>query len=219
MYNNHPDNASPQPPHGQSSREPRPGGNPGRYKKAFVAQAYQLARMGCAEAEIARVLGIHPHTITAWKHKHPEFADRMQDGKDEFDSGNVEAAMKNRALGYSYDEITREIYQPPREMTPDGPITSPPVLVETKRVTKHQPSDTTAGIFWLCNRNRKRWKQRQEAINEVNLPIIEIHMHGGKDTREMDAISSTALTSPSVAANDPNSTGPTELPQIEGVES
>ena len=59
--------------------------------------------------------------------------------------------MLKRALGYTYEEITYE----------GG--------VETKRVVKEVVPDTTAQIFWLKNRKREAWADRQNI--ELSRPI------------------------------------------------
>lgn len=53
-----------------------------------------------------------------------------------------------RALGYDCHEERFE------ESEKDG--------VKTIRITKHIPPDTTAGIFWLKNRNPDKWRQNPQ---------------------------------------------------------
>jgi len=194
------------------SREPKKRGKPTRYQASFVAQILELARLGAAEVEMARVLGCALATLGLWKGKHPEFATAMRQGKDEFDVGTVEKALKDRALGYEYDETHYELRQEKPELTPDGPITPPPLLFETRRVRKHEPANVVAAIFWLCNRNPARWQQRREAINSQELPIIEIHMHHGKQEDQRDIAATQESESLPAAPLD-------HLPTFDGVPS
>ena len=62
----------------------------------------------------------------------------------------VENALLKRALGYEYDEVTREM-----TYAPDG---EPTGLAVTKVVTKRERPDVTAQIFWLKNRRPDLWR-------------------------------------------------------------
>lgn len=62
----------------------------------------------------------------------------------------VENALLKRALGFDYDEITKERTQDDVEEE----------LTVTKVVTKTVLPDTTAQIFWLKNRKAKQWAER-----------------------------------------------------------
>lgn len=60
----------------------------------------------------------------------------------------MENALLKRALGYKYNEITREPVEQINEMT--GQMET--AMLETKIVTKEVQPDVTAQIFWLKNR-------------------------------------------------------------------
>lgn len=79
-------------------------------------------------------------------------------GKEPVDV-EVENALLKRALGYEYDEITRE-----RAFDPE---TGEARMVETKRVTKQVLPDTTAQIFWLKNRRPDLWRDKTELAHEI----------------------------------------------------
>lgn len=74
--------------------------------------------------------------------------------------------MLKRALGYEYDEVTRE---PVTDK--DTGITEMRV---TKRVTKQIVPDVTAQIFWLKNRkpNEFRDKRDVDLSGHVELPVV-----------------------------------------------
>lgn len=110
------------------------------------------ARDGLTDEQISQNMGITAKTLYEWKKKYGEICETLKKGKEIVDR-QVENALLKRALGYRYDEVTIE----------DG--------VETKRVTKEVIPDTTAQIFWLKNRKRETWADRQSI--EMSTPIDE----------------------------------------------
>ena len=108
------------------------------------------ARDGLTDEQIAINIGIGYSTLQTWKSKYQDIQDTLKRGKEVVDR-QVENALLKRALGYTYEEITYE----------GG--------VETKRVVKEVVPDTTAQIFWLKNRKREAWADRQNI--ELSRPI------------------------------------------------
>nr|DAZ00619.1 MAG TPA: terminase small subunit [Caudoviricetes sp.] len=108
------------------------------------------ARDGLTDVQIAENMGIRRGTLYDWCKKYPDISDTLKKGKEVVDR-QVENALLKRALGYKYDEVTYE----------NG--------TETKRVTKEVVPDTTAQIFWLKNRKRDIWADRQNI--ELSQPI------------------------------------------------
>lgn len=101
------------------------------------------ARDGLTDAQIAHNLGIHIDTFYEWKKRYPDFSEILKKNKEVVDR-EVENALYKRALGYRYDEVTYE----------NG--------LEVKRVQKEALPDVTAQIFWLKNRKRDVWRDRQD---------------------------------------------------------
>ena len=115
-----------------------------------------MARDGLTQQQIANNLGISIDTLIENKKKYSEFNDALKKGKEVIDF-EVENALLKRALGYKYDEVTYE----------NG--------VETKRVTKEVQPDTTAQIFWLKNRQVKKWRDKVEiADNDAIKKLDEL---------------------------------------------
>ena len=108
------------------------------------------ARDGLTDEQIAINIGIGYSTLQTWKSKYQDIQDTLKRGKEVVDR-QVENALLKRALGYTYEEITYE----------GG--------AETKRVVKEVVPDTTAQIFWLKNRKREAWADRQNI--ELSQPI------------------------------------------------
>ena len=108
------------------------------------------ARDGLTDEQIAHNMGIAVKTLYNWKKEHLPIMQTLKKGKEVVDR-QVENALFKRAIGYKYEEITKE----------DG--------VETKRVTKEVVPDTTAQIFWLKNRKPHEWRDKQDiGLNITN---------------------------------------------------
>lgn len=112
------------------------------------------ARDGLTDEQIANNVGINPATLYAWKQKYPEISESLKKGKEVVDR-QVENALLKRALGYEYEEV--------KEKFEAG------VLTERTVTKKEVVPDTTAQIFWLKNRKRDVWADRQNI--EVSQPI------------------------------------------------
>lgn len=116
--------------------------------KLFLVECW--ARDGLIDEQIAKNLGIAYSTFKVYKNKHSAFSAALKKGKEVVDF-EVENALKKRALGYKYNEITQEPVEVGEGIT---------VLQTTKIVTKYAPPDTTAQIFWLKNRKPDKWRDR-----------------------------------------------------------
>src|SRR5690242_17330152 len=135
-------------------------GRPSSFKPEFIPQTIKLCRLGATEAELADILGVSTGTIDNWKETIPEFLGALKEGKAGSDM-EVADRLYQRALGFEYEEAQ--------------PVTLKTVLYENgKRVSEEQrveivmvkrvvPPDTTACIFWLKNRRKVEWRERQEA--------------------------------------------------------
>ncbi|MEY8536809.1 transposase, partial [Blautia pseudococcoides] len=70
------------------------------------------ARDGLIDEQIAENMGIVPSTLYRWKNEHEEISEALKKGKEVVDR-QVENALLKRALGYSYEEVTKEICENP----------------------------------------------------------------------------------------------------------
>jgi len=66
------------------------------------------ARDGLTDEQIAYNIGINRDTLYTWKKKYPDISDALKKGKKVVDR-QVENALLKRALGYSYEEKTKEL--------------------------------------------------------------------------------------------------------------
>ena len=113
------------------------------------------ARDGLTDEQIAHNMGCSRSTLNEWKEKYSDISDALKKGKEVVDI-QVENALLKRALGYRYEEVTRE-------KTLDTE-TGFSCLTVTKKVTKEVVPDTTAQIFWLKNRRPDQWRDKVEAV-------------------------------------------------------
>ena len=114
------------------------------------------ARDGLTDEQIAKNIGINRTTLYDWKKEEVNIADALKKGKEVIDF-EVENALLKRALGYEYEEETYE----------NG--------ILTKKVKKQVPPDTTAQIFWLKNRQVKKWRDKVEiADNDAIKKLDEL---------------------------------------------
>lgn len=122
------------------------------FNEIIQATILRLIKDGKTEEQIAEIIGVSKTTLTNWKGKHPYFLYAVRESRlvaDEL----VEAALFNRALGYSHPE--EKVFQY------EG-------CIVTHEIKKHYPPDTQAAMFWLRNRQPDRWKEKTEGDVQVN---------------------------------------------------
>ena len=127
-----------------------------------LLQLESWARDGLTDEQIASNMGITRKTLAEWKTKYSNICDTLKRGKAVVDI-QVENALLKRALGYSYDEVTRERvldYDPST-----GQVVGSHMEI-TKTVKKEVQSDTTAQIFWLKNRRPEQWRDKRDVSVE-----------------------------------------------------
>ncbi|MCM3041702.1 transposase [Paenibacillus motobuensis] len=136
--------------------------------KLLLVEAW--ARDGFTEEQTAAKLGVAYSTFRTYKDKYPALLAALKRGQEVADV-EVENALFKRAVGYRYDEVTREADKVLDQDT--GQLVT--VMVETKRVTKEVQPETAAAIFWLKNRRPGKWRDKQEIGHsgsvDVNNPL------------------------------------------------
>lgn len=108
-----------------------------------LAKIEAWRRDGCTIEECRLKMGIANSTLRRWRDEHPEIAEAMRRGADDFDD-EVEAALMRAAIGYDYEE---------EALDKEGFV---------HKVKKHQPANITAMIFWLKNRKPEQWREKRE---------------------------------------------------------
>lgn len=117
------------------------------FKPEYVDQAKRLASvLGATDVEIAAFFGVTDRTVYRWKLEFPAFAKALTVGKAPANR-RVERSLYLRAVGYSHE--AEELF------CKDGVVTR-------VKTVKHYPPDTAACIFYLCNRDKENWKQKNQ---------------------------------------------------------
>ena len=141
-----------------------PGGRPTRYNKIHHPIEIKLAcKLGYTEEEAAKELGVCKATITNWKKKHPEFLAALKKGKSEPDD-EVEKSLFIKAIGYEYSEMVDEMIIVKDKNGKEKQTGA----IKRKIYKKKMAPDTTAQIFWLKNRRREKWRDKQDLT--INAP-------------------------------------------------
>lgn len=114
-----------------------PAGRPTKYKAAVHVPAVlsqECIEDGATWTAIGKACGVSMHTVRNWAEAHTEFLAAVKAAKYMVDD-EVEHAFKHNAVGGAVKSVTKDMYG--------------------REVTTFYPPDTTAGIFWLCNRRPK----------------------------------------------------------------
>lgn len=147
---------------------------PSKYETHVAPRLTEIedwVRNGATDEEIANRLGIAYSTLREYKSEFSAFSAALKKSKN-FVDGQVENSLLRRALGYDFEEITRELR--------DG------ILVETKIVKKHIVPDVTAQIFWLKNRRPEKWREKPSegenlSDNEIHVTLSIEDVSGGEE--------------------------------------
>ena len=123
-----------------------PGGRPPVYDDSFPEKAEKLCKLGATDAELADFFKVTITTINQWKLVHEKFSASIKTAKEPADE-RVKRSLFHRAVGYDYE--TTKIFN-----GPNGTVVVP--------CTVHVPPDTTAQQFWLRNRCKDEFRDKQE---------------------------------------------------------
>lgn len=132
--------------------------------KLLLVEAW--ARDGTIDEEIAKKLGVSYSTFRKYRDEYEALSAALKRGKEVADV-EVENALFRRAIGYRYDEVTREA---DKVIDPEtGELVT--IMVETKRVTKEVQPDVAAQIFWLKNRRPDKWRDKQDIQHSGSMDV------------------------------------------------
>lgn len=124
------------------------GGRPTKFTDSTNEQAYKYALLGATDKQLAKLLEIDESTLNEWKHSKPGFSESLRSGKDEADA-LVAKSLFHKATGYEHEAV---------KIVADAKTGAEHIV----HYTEHYAPDTTAGIFWLKNRQRDNWRDKTE---------------------------------------------------------
>lgn len=140
-------------------------GRPTSYDPDYVKQAEKLCALGATDMELADFFGVDVRTVYRWKAEHADFCQALKVGKDVADE-RVVRSLYARANGYEHNEVDIRVVSGELVQTP---------------IRKYYPPDTTAAIFWLKNRRKDEWRDKQD---------VE---HTGKDGQPIQTVTQIHL--------------------------
>jgi transposase len=123
------------------------GGAPTKYKEEYAKQAYKLCLLGLNDDELAEYFEVSTSTISNWKIDYPEFLEALKGGKVIADA-KVAQSLYKRATGFTKDGLEK-VFQFQGEI----------VRAPTK---EYYPPDAGAALNWLKNRQKDKWRDKQE---------------------------------------------------------
>jgi DNA-binding XRE family transcriptional regulator len=122
-------------------------GRPTLLNETLKEQMLRMYKLGLTDKQVAEVIDVDEQTITNWK-KDDNFFGSIKECKQIADD-LVEQALFKRATGHKHKAV--KIFYDPR-------------LGETveHEYIEEYPPDPTSMIFWLKNRQPKKWRDKQE---------------------------------------------------------
>lgn len=121
------------------------------------------AKDGLIDEQIAKNMGVAYSTFKDWKKRFPDLSAVLKRSKEVVDR-EVENALFESAKGFVYEEET---------VTNTGEVVT---------VKKYSKPNVTAQIFWLKNRKRDKWRDKQEI--EQTTRTIDIKVGDWDDNEE-----------------------------------
>lgn len=143
-------------------KKTNPVGRPSKYKEEYNEQAYKLCLLGATDSELADFFEVNEDTINEWKAKHEKFSVSVKNGKTIADA-NVAESFHRRATGFVKEDC-EEVFQFQGH-------------VVRAKVKKYFPPDAGAALNWLKNRQKDKWRDKQE-IEHTGASIKQIFKIG-----------------------------------------
>lgn len=122
------------------------------------------ARKGLSDQQIAKNIGISRSTLNEWRKKYPVIADTLKKSKEIADT-EVENALYLKCIGHKV-QLKKTFKVRKIEYNDAGRKIKEEENLETGEDEVYIPPDTKAIIFWLTNRMREDWKERQNTQME-----------------------------------------------------
>lgn len=126
--------------------------------KPYLTYISALARRGLSEEEIAGQVKVSYSTFRKYKSENEELREALAENKIIADC-EIENALYQKAKGYTYTAVEKTIVNEH--------------VTEQKEKTVHVPGDVSAQKFWLENRQKEHWQNRQKIEADINIEQME----------------------------------------------
>jgi len=128
--------------------------------------------LGATNPELAAFFGVSLSSIERWMVEIPRFRKAIENGREVADM-RVAKSMFAAAVGYKHRETKLNVVAG---------------VLEKTEVTKHYPPNVNAGVLWLTNRQKAKWRDTKavEHSGSVNLShLVESSL--GEQAKPVDA--------------------------------
>lgn len=142
----------------QNPRKPAKRGRPTLYRAIFAKQAEAFCLLGADDSRLAEMFEVDVATIHRWKQRHKEFCDAVKGGKDVADAAVAAALFKSATGGHV--------------LTEERAVSDGKGGVTIVSLKKPLAPEVLAQIFWLKNRQPKKWRDRVEVQQDVNMLVF-----------------------------------------------
>ena len=139
-----------------TSPQKHAGGRPSKFQPWMLPVASKLGQLGATLEDVAEALEVAPSTVDLWIAENELFSGSVKEARNNLDA-RVERSLFERAMGFEH--ASEEIFC-------KGSTADDVVRVETRK--KYAP-DTAAAIFWLKNRQKEKWRDKQEVEHSGNV--------------------------------------------------
>lgn len=133
-------------------------GRKSQWREEYAEQAFKYSLLGATDIQMADFFGVSNQTFNTWKKKHPALLDALTRGKAEANA-NVAHSLYKQALGYEVQEEVLKVV--------GG-------KVERFTVTKHIPAQPGPAIFFLKNRDKANWRDKQEIEHSGHIEYSDL---------------------------------------------
>lgn len=140
-------------------------GAPTKYKEEYNELAYKYCLLGATDAQLAEFFDVDESTINNWKVDYPIFLESIKKGKEQADA-EVAQKLFHRATGYEHKAV---------KIVADAKTGKEHVVP----YVEHYPPDTTAAIFWLKNRQKDNWREKNEVEHSGNVTVELVNYDDG----------------------------------------
>jgi hypothetical protein len=142
----------------KKSKAKHPGGRPSAFKPEYVDLVYKYCLLRATDRELARLFKVTEKTINYWKNTYPEFCQALNNGKHVADA-EISQALYKRAMGYERKSVELRVVNN---------------KVVKKNSVKYYPPDIKSIVFWLKNRQPKKWREKNEWKQGLDERAVEV---------------------------------------------
>ena len=163
------------------------GGRPSKYKdiEKQLDKIKLLYEKGFTDIEVSKIIGICEKTLNNYKNEYPEFLQSIKESKQIADD-KVKDSLFKRANGFEYVETHIEGIDSGKDENGNQIISNRKI----KQIKKTVLPDPTSMIFWLCNRDKENWQQRQNFTHDLDNTLTDLikkvngNLSGAKDSKK-----------------------------------